>query len=503
MHSFYEINELRKRGDAQTAYSMTKEVAEEEPDCLWVYNLQATCIVDLLNSCAVVGRSDAFLDRLQEFANIGKEHNLNGLTVGRVIWPVRAFVADSLSSGVIYDNALNRLFAILQQIDFDTTDKNYGVLLGAFLKAKNKTRMWGGLRSFIEWWNLDNIQDKDCEPFQLDNGKKIMSLAEQAYIAYAKLLLADVESHKVDVAVVEMYVAVLDSVTRKHPEFMYPPYYEAKLLLAIGHNEEAVKVLLPFAQMKSKDFWVWQLLGDAVQDEDLRFSCYCKALTCYSKDDMLCKLHLKMCDMLVARNLYNEARTELDSAIAIYNRKQWHLPYEYQDYTQEQWYINAVSNNNNNAFYIQHVFDAEELMFADKALLTIVVAHVDKNAHKAYFSTIDRQKGSFMTDRLPRRKQPSVGDVLKCRMECVDGRWKLYTIEKVEDCGEYEGVLVKHIKDRVHVKDSGIGFVKDVFVPSQILSGISNGDVVEIAAVLSYNKMKSVWGWTAVKINKE
>lgn len=376
MYSYYEINEIRKRGDYKNAFEMTNEVVAENPQCPWVYNLQANCVLDLMSGCATMARREEFFAYLQRFSDLVKDHNLEGLTTSRSIWPIRAFVADSLSTGNIYDDVLNRLFTIIQQINFDSHDKNYGILLGAFLKAKNKTRQWSGMRAFIEWWNLNNIKDKDCEPYTMDNGRKIMSTAEQAYIAYAKIMLTEVAEDKADIEEVKNYINCLGTVVEKHPDFQYPPYFMAKLLLAIGSNEEAVRVLLPFAQKKNKDFWVWQLLGEAVSDPDLRFSCYCKALTCQSKDDMLCKTHLKMCDILLTRQLYNEARTELDAAIELYKRNQWHLPQVYQDYTQEQWYINAQAFKNNNALYSTHVFEAEELMFSDKPMVELVVTYV-------------------------------------------------------------------------------------------------------------------------------
>lgn len=500
MHSYYEINEIRKHGNFQKAFEMTNEVVAENPQCPWVYNLQANCIVDLMSGCATMAKREEFFAYLQRFADIVKVRSLDGFTTSRSIWPIRAFVVDSISAGNLYDDLLNRVLAIIQQINYNPQDKNYGILLGAFLKAKNKTRQWVGMKTFIEWWNLDNIKDKDCEQYTMDNGRKIMSTAEQAYIAYAKILLAEIAENKADTAVVKNYIDILGSVVEKHPDFQYPPYFRAKLLLAIGSNEEAVRVLLPFAQKKNKDFWVWQLLGEAVSDPELRFSCYCKALTCQSKDDMLCKMHLKMCDLLLSRQLYNEARTELDAAIELYRRNQWHLSLVYQDYTQEQWYVNAQADKNNNALYSGHVFEAEELMFTDKPMFEIVVTFIDTNTHRTYFSTTDKQRGCFKADRMPRRKQPKVGDILKCRMENVDGRWILYTIEKLTDCSAYEDVLVRHVEGRVEIKGSGVGFLGDVFIQAKMLEGIDQGASIKCTAVLSYNKLKSEWGWSAVDV---
>ena len=177
-----------------------------------------------------------------------------------------------------------------------------------------------------------------------------------------------------------------------------------------------------------------------------------------------------------------------------------HLPQVYQDYTQEQWYINAQAFKNNNALYSTHVFEAEELTFSDKPMVELVVTYIDTNSHKIFFTTTDKQKGSFKTERMPRKKQPAVGDILRCRMECEDGRWILYTIEKVTDVSAYENVLIKHIEGTITVNDSGNGFVNNVFIPANMIKDVVSGAKASCTAALNFNKVKSVWGWSAVKI---
>ena len=89
----------------------------------------------------------------------------------------------------------------------------------------------------------------------------MLSLAEQSYIAYAKKILEripadhsgthkEVESNKV-----HQFLSRLDSLMIAHPEFQYPPYYKAKLLLALGGQNDAVFVsFIPFAQRRGMIF---------------------------------------------------------------------------------------------------------------------------------------------------------------------------------------------------------------------------------------------------------
>ncbi len=112
-----------------------------------------------------------------------------------------------------------------------------------------------------------------------------MSIAEQAYIAYAKHLLPKQSPYGIEFNrnKVEEFLTQLDSIIDKHPEYQYPPYFKAKLLLALGDKEDTLNAILPFARKKRNDFWVWQLLGETLNENpDIEFACYCKALSCKS-----------------------------------------------------------------------------------------------------------------------------------------------------------------------------------------------------------------------------
>jgi len=54
----------------------------------------------------------------------------------------------------------------------------------------------------------------------------------------------------------------LEELIKRHPEYQYPPYYKAKLLLALGNEENALSAFLPFAIQKRNEFWVWELLAE-------------------------------------------------------------------------------------------------------------------------------------------------------------------------------------------------------------------------------------------------
>ena len=45
------------------------------------------------------------------------------------------------------------------------------------------------MADFFDWWNLENLTVDDYKPVEISKGRKIMSVAERAFIAKSKALL--------------------------------------------------------------------------------------------------------------------------------------------------------------------------------------------------------------------------------------------------------------------------------------------------------------------------
>ena len=69
--------------------------------------------------------------------------------------------------------------------------------------------------------------------------------------------------------------------------------------------------------------------------------------------------------------------------------------------------------------------------------------------------------------------------------------------------GERPESLVKPFEDSAR-EDNGMGFTDNIiFIPPQLVKAhkIEDGDYVSGQAVKNYNKNKSEWSWTAIRIN--
>ncbi len=492
MTTYEEIVYMRKNGNYMAAYEMAMAVKTEDPGCLWVYTQIGWCLFEMLKANSSINQSNEFLLRLQEVVDLNNERPLDGFIINNLVWPVRTFVVNCCNNNTPLEDLLYRVLGILQHIPFDTADKNYGILLGAFVKAKK----WGGFKRFIEWWDLDNIKDKDCEPYITREGKKVMSVAEQAYITYSNVLLEEIASKIADEEQVKAYTEKLAQVATLHPEFQYTSYFQSKLLLGIGYKKEAMDALMPFVKKKAKDYWVWDLLGDAQSDIDLRISCYCKALSCHGKEQYLRKLHLKLCDIFLMKEMYNEACAELVEAITISKNNGWALPFKYQDYTMEAWYLSTDKNTDNTEFYKKNVSMAEQLTYSDYPQTPILVIKINKEKQVANFVTSEHKTGFFSCKGI----KCKVGEAYLCRMENDNGNhYKVYVCESTDGV---ERGLIREFSGTLSIKQGGYGFVGDIFVKASMINGIENKTFVSGMAIPSYDEKKGKWGWVAYKVER-
>ena len=80
---------------------------------------------------------------------------------------------------------INELFDIIKGFHFTKPSEAYSFLYKSFHRNYQN---WSNYLQFADWWNFDNFHSEDFLKEEL-NGKKIMSIVEQAYIAYSKKLL--------------------------------------------------------------------------------------------------------------------------------------------------------------------------------------------------------------------------------------------------------------------------------------------------------------------------
>lgn len=502
--SFKEIKELRQAGKLDEALEMARQALEAEPENIWNKRAAAWVYYDYLKKFSQPDSFDVFKENLIKIKDLQLPED-EKMVFDNCAWQIGSLVFALQKTENIDYFKINELFEIIRAFHFTKPSESYSFIYKAFHKGYQN---WSNYLTFADWWNFDNLRSEDYlkEEFK---GKKMMSIAEQAYIAYSKKLLEGVpldpfgQQRVIDKEKIQSFLPKLDSLIDKHHDYQYPPYFKAKLLLASGSDENLLSAFIPFAKQKRNDFWVWELMAEIFsEDKDIQFACYCKALTLKTPEDFLVKLRQTFSEMLIEKKMYNEAKTEIQKVIATREKQEWKLPNQIVQWTEQEWYKSATAKKDNQDLYSNHIKQAEEILFQDILEELIVVEFVNENKSMLTFVR-DKQKFGFF-NYSGNLTKPQIGDLLKVRFngDGQDGFYKILTAKPAELNSTSDAIKGFEGKLKV-ISPQNFGFVEDVFIEPKIIQerNLIDDQMINGKAILSFNKKKKVWGWKCFYIS--
>ena len=480
--------------DGETTYTVTEEgIVWAKRSLAWVY-------YDYLKKYSQKDSFDVFVKNLNKIKELQLPEDEN-MVFDNCAWQIGSLVFEIQKTDPVDFEKINELFEIVREFHFSKPSEAYTFIYKAFHKGYKN---WSRYLEFADWWDFSNFRSEDFlkEEFK---GKKLMSIAEQAHIAYSKKLLEGepVNPFSFDTAIdrekIQSFLPRLNALIDKHPEYQYPPYFKAKLLLALGQEKNVLSAFLPFAKQKRNDFWVWELMAEIFPDDkNLQFSCYCKALSLNTPEDYLVKLRQSFAGMLVERQMYKEAKTEIEQIIATRSKHEWKQPFQIMQWAEQDWFKSAKSKSDNSDLYSQYLKKAEEILFQDIAEEVVAVEFVNKDKSIINFVKDKHKFGFFKYSSI--LYKPEVGDILKVRFsgEGENGYFKILTAEKADPEVEHEAIKAFEGKLKI-IEPHLFGFVEDVFIEPKLIKQLnfSDGQALSGKAILSFNKKKSEWGWKA------
>ncbi|MBM3160145.1 MAG: hypothetical protein FJZ66_02330 [Bacteroidetes bacterium] len=499
-----EIKELRQAGKLEEAYAMAKAELEADLSNIWSKRNLSWVLYAQLDE--VASNLDAFIAKINEVKDLdlpaSEEMFFDNISI------VIAKAARVISHETTQDSTkIYLLFDAVKDLPIKRDSKWFSVLFSAMHKGMKESNRYV---EFADWWDLENLRSEDFLKEEY-NSKKIMSIAEQAYITYAKKLLEGTpldpfgQQKVIDKDKIQSFLPKLDYLIEKQPDYQYPPYFKAKLLLALGNDGNVLSAFLPFAKQKRNDFWVWELMAEIfLENKEIQFACYCKALSLKTPEDFLIKLRQSFAEMLIQKSMFNEAKTEIQKVISTREKHQWKIPNQIMQWTEMEWYKSANSKRDNSDLYLSQLKQAEEILFQDIPEELIVVEFVNENKNILSFVK-DKQKHGFFnyTGKLIK---PQIGDLLKVRFNGAgqNGFYKVLSSEKAGP--NLTADAKKSFEGEIKINEEGkFGFVDDVFVEPSIVSrlNLQNSQSVSGNAILSFNKKKNQWGWKMIEINSE
>jgi hypothetical protein len=498
-----EIKELRVAGKLKEALDMAETELSANPENIWAKRNISWVYYEYLKKNNISDQFELFLSDLVNVKNLELPAE-EKILFDQLSWQVGKMGFALLKENPVDVNKFNALFELIHSFHFTIPSEGYSFLLKVFHKAFKGTDKY---ILFADWWNLRSLRPEDYQQEIMPNGKEVMALAEQVYIAYAKHLLPTTNEYGeyfFDRQKVETFLPLLDELVDIYPKMQYPAYFKAKLLLALGDRNNMLSALLPFAKKKRNDFWVWEILSEVFSaDSEKVLACHCKALSCKSPEEMLVKTRHKMAATLIQKGLFNEAKTEIEIFVKARNRNGWSISNEVTSWQNQDWYKNATIKSSNFEFYRQYTTIADGLLFSDVPEETIIVDFVNLDKNVLYFIVSKEKFGFFKYDRFMKTVQ--IGDTLNVRFNgngAENGYYQILTLNKTNN-QILKDKFVKAIEGIVEIGEGKtFGFVEHVFIHPLVIKrfNLQNAQHIKAMAINSYQAEKMQWSWRVYEV---
>ena len=500
-----QVKELRQTGKLDEAYKMAADDLDKAPDDVWAKRSMVWCLYEYAKARASFAQWHDFIRCLQKMADLHLPADEDDMITRSVGWLLRSVLDDFHKCNQFPQDFFTQLFAVLPSLPRLRPSVDTSKLVHTLLHiCKDDDRCH--LPDFFDWWGWEIFSEADYHATEY-NGQQQMALAENAYLAYSKAMLARLERKEITPESVQNYIDQhLDSIISRYTDMQYPLYYKVKLLLAMGKRDGLTDMLRPFVLKKANDFWVWELLGQVANDADMTYSCYCKALTCRNKEEMLVGVRGLLARVLVQKEMYVEAKYEMEKVLDVRQKNNWKMPSWLQQLISQPWYATTTAARDNRDLYKANTATAEAFLYANLSDVPVLVTNFNAAKSAVRFVTRDKKVGFFFSNRIKGMSKLAFakGQVWLCRFAELkeEAPSQVCACHQVTDHSHDEGFLMD-FAGPIHVGANGIGFVKSIFVPQSLTQSVATGDKVTGTAMLAFDRKKSKWGWQACSVEKK
>ena len=490
MGTVKEITTMCKAGNVLEAYEIAKTDFSTSPQNVWSQREMGWALYYMLKKDIENRDNIAFYNHIEEVTNLNLlTISTDSLFFDTLLWILAEFVKSIPMSNL---QELDKLFSLFNKYTFNPS-KGYSYLLKSCLGFET----WKHLIDFLEWWNLNNLLPEDYQQIELENGPKIMSLAERAYIAYSKALLRLNDKEKI-----RHFLPKIEKLMDERPNMLYPGYYCGKLMLAAETSREnALNAVMPFIRKKQSEFWIWQLLSDIYkEDAEICLACLLRAVHCKTQEKFLGKVRMKIASIYLSRTDYSRAKYHIEQIMQCYMREGWHLPYEVQNWTRESCILNAAVNKSDGVDY-KRITDDILLKGANKniAIVTsidavnkrVVIIYGEKKRAVVKIKEMNIKEGTLLNIYWIPAQNEGVKIV---KAELIK--------DKIVNCPYIKPISGSVLKST----NKSFAFVKgqniDCYIhPKKVEKyNLKGGETVTVLAVYNYNKGKEEWSWTCMSV---
>lgn len=495
MPTIGELTSMCKAGNIAEAYEQAAQELKITPGNIWSQRAMGWVLYYLLKKNVSENKVNEALNTLKA---------LNGLTLLRnddsdMFFNSLAWELGRLAGLIPMDGfgQMNSLFAAVKAYIF-TPSKGYSY----FAQQCIKFGKWTQAAEFIEWWGWDSLLPEDYQKIKLP-GREIISLAERLYIAYARAILRLADKNRMT-----DFLPRIKKLADTYPKMLYPGYYCAKLMLALGADrEEMQKEVNHFIRQKQSEFWVWSFVSEMYDNNiDMQLACLLRATHCKTQEEFLVKVRTKLVYIYLSKGDYPRAKYQLDTVISTFLRNRWNLSLELNNLSASPWHGQGTVDNSDPFDYLQ-LTNPILLQGTNENVAAVVYTEIGKGYAIVVY---EKEKSAKVLLRvLP--KNIKYGDLIKIHWVPKSGQGINVLHYETMKTSSLPGLSYIKVIDGPVIKQAAnpYAFVKgkasSCFVSSeQVLRyGLVGGENVSALSVLNYDKKKGNWNWTCLQVEKK
>ena len=386
-------------------------------------------------------------------------------------------------------------------------DLLFSLLLSHTLRYPQELKF---LPKFIKWAGIDSFREEDFQVSTGKDGTVFESLVEKTAREVGKIACELTVQEYPDATelqnfAVQLIDVSLDRTKAQKPEWLN--YRKALLLHQLGRSSESQKLLVSFVKQKRNDDWAWRALAKVVEPSDPALAlalCAKACLTC--RDENFGVGVFEDLGRLAAnRGQDKVAKWAADRALTIRNNNGWKVPQSLRNLLTASWYNRAGTLSNPEEVLTNIAVDAEKVIWqncprSNANYLDIFVAKSGKSMVKfgRLFNGVSEE--IFSPERgMLKKLNLGLGDPVTVTVDDSGDRLTLVAVEKRESGKLFDSV--SHQTGRFRLcQGRDFGFVDDVYVPPELACQLQNDQTVNVAVVKKFDKKKEKWGLSAIGI---
>lgn len=269
---------------------------------------------------------------------------------------------------------------------------------------------------FIEFcliWKLESLRDEDFLSGRgiSENGKSIefQSLAENV----ATRIYKELKSRHTEEFVDKLFPFFM-TIKEKCPNNKFIRMYIAQLYYWQGNTDKAIEEYKNILRT-APEWFIWKHLGDICEDDEVKISMYCKAMTMMGKDEYIGELRLALANMLIESNK-EQAAYEVEQYMKTYKANGWNIAGDV--YLLQNKLLGITPSVQAKQFYRDNIEKAEEYAYSDIPVYELTYTGiVTNNAGKEKACLVNKQKKIYIRTSLTNQlRKASAGEVFQVRV---------------------------------------------------------------------------------------